>query len=134
MLISQRCPKTKGSLPHKLVIAGGLKYKYESIYLDMHVHLLTSFIKLGGNWFTINVCKKFAFNHVFILTGANQCTPINFGFMYSWKRISKNSFPNFIYIFPKSFMKFCLELRNPKRNYENQAWTEAPKEVILEKY
>jgi hypothetical protein len=47
-------------------------------------------------------------------------TANNFGFMYSPKRISQNSFPNFIYIIPKSFMVFCQELRNPKRNYENQ--------------
>ncbi len=50
-------------------------------------------------------------------------TANNFGFMYSRKRISQNSFPNFIHIIPKSFMVFCQELRNPKRNYENQIWT-----------
>ncbi len=49
-----------------------------------------------------------------------ESTANNFGFMYSQKRISQNSFPNGIYIFPKSFMIFCQELRNPKRNYENQ--------------
>jgi hypothetical protein len=48
------------------------------------------------------------------------CTANNFGLMYSQKRISQNSFPNFIYIFVKSFMIFCQELSNPKRNYENQ--------------
>jgi hypothetical protein len=37
-------------------------------------------------------------------------TANNFGLMYSRKRISQNSFPNFIYIFPKSFMIFCQEL------------------------
>ncbi len=47
-------------------------------------------------------------------------TANNFGFMYSRNRISQYSFPNFIYIFPKSFMKFCQELLDPKRNYENQ--------------
>ncbi len=47
-------------------------------------------------------------------------TANNFGIMYSRKRISQNSFPNSIYIFPKSFMIFSQELRNPKRNYENQ--------------
>jgi hypothetical protein len=34
--------------------------------------------------------------------------------------ISQNSFPNFICIIPKSFMVFCQELRNPKKNYENK--------------
>ena len=34
--------------------------------------------------------------------------------MYSRKRISQNSFPNFIYIFPKSFMIFCQELHCEK--------------------
>ncbi len=33
-------------------------------------------------------------------------TANKFGLMYSRKRISQNSFPNFIYIFPKSFMIF----------------------------
>jgi hypothetical protein len=47
-------------------------------------------------------------------------TANNFGRMYSRKRISQTSFPNFIYIFPKSFMIFCQELSNPKRNYKNQ--------------
>ncbi len=50
-------------------------------------------------------------------------TANNFGLMYSRKRISQNSFPNFIHIIPKSFMVFCKGLRNPKRNYENQIWT-----------
>ena len=49
-------------------------------------------------------------------------TANNFGLMYSWKRISQNSFPNFIYIIPKTFMIFCQELGNPNRNYENQIW------------
>ncbi len=35
--------------------------------------------------------------------------------------------------FQKSFMAFCQELRNPKRNYENQIWTLAPKDVIMKK-
>jgi hypothetical protein len=47
-------------------------------------------------------------------------TANNFGLMYSRKRISQNSFSNFIHIIPKSFMEFCQELHNPKRNYENQ--------------
>jgi hypothetical protein len=50
-------------------------------------------------------------------------TANNFGLMYSRKRISQNSFPNLIYIFPKSFMILCQELSNPKRNYKNQIWT-----------
>ncbi len=54
----------------------------------------------------------------FLLYTAN-----NFRLIYSRKRISQNSFPNFIYIFPKSFMIFCQELSNLKRNYENQIWT-----------
>jgi hypothetical protein len=37
----------------------------------------------------------------------------NFGIMYSRKRISQNSFPNLIYIFPKSFMIF-YSVRNYK--------------------
>jgi hypothetical protein len=53
-------------------------------------------------------------------------TANNFGLMYSRKRISQNSFPNLIYIFPKSFMIFCQELHSPKRNYENQICTKAP--------
>ncbi len=47
-------------------------------------------------------------------------TTNNFELMNSRKRISQNSFPNFIYIIPKSFMVFCQELCNPKKNYENQ--------------
>ncbi len=46
-------------------------------------------------------------------------TANNFGIMYSWKSIGQNLFPNLIYIFPKSFMIFCQELQDPKRNYEN---------------
>jgi hypothetical protein len=53
-------------------------------------------------------------------TTSPACTANNFGLIYSQKRISQNPFPNFIYIFPKSFMIFCQELHNPKRNYENQ--------------
>ncbi len=45
------------------------------------------------------------------------------GLMYSRKRISQNLFPNFIYIFPKSFMIFYQELLDSKRNYENKIWT-----------
>jgi hypothetical protein len=60
-------------------------------------------------------------------------TANSFGLMYSRKRISQNSFPNLIYIFPKSFMIFCQELHNPKRNYENQICTKAPKDVIMKK-
>ncbi len=30
-------------------------------------------------------------------------------------------------------MVFCQELRNPKRNYENQIWTLDPKDVIMKK-
>jgi hypothetical protein len=48
------------------------------------------------------------------------CTANKFGIMYSRIRISQNSFPNFNYIFTKSFMIFCQELQDPKRNYENQ--------------
>jgi hypothetical protein len=46
-------------------------------------------------------------------------TANNFGLMCSRKRISQNLFPNLIYIIPKSFMVFCKEPHNPKRNYEN---------------
>jgi hypothetical protein len=53
--------------------------------------------------------------------------------MYSRKRTSQNSFSNFISIFPKSFMIFCQALQDPKRNYENQIWTWAPKHVIMKK-
>ncbi len=28
-------------------------------------------------------------------------------------------------------MMFCQELQDPKRTYENQIWTEAPKDVIM---
>jgi hypothetical protein len=48
------------------------------------------------------------------------CTANNFGLMYFDKRISQNSFSNFIFIIPKSFMVFCQELHNSKRNDENQ--------------
>jgi hypothetical protein len=51
---------------------------------------------------------------------SSSCTANNFGIMYSRKRISQNSFPTFIYIFPKIFMIFCQELQDTKRNYENQ--------------
>ncbi len=47
-------------------------------------------------------------------------TANKFGIMYSRKRISQNLFLNFIFIFPKSFMIFCRELKDPKRNYESQ--------------
>jgi len=57
------------------------------------------------------------------LLSVSNHTANNFGLMYSRKRISQNSFPSFIYIIPNSFMVFCLELNNPKRNYENQIWT-----------
>ncbi len=50
-------------------------------------------------------------------------TANNFGLMCSRKRISQNSFPDLIHIIPKSFMVFCQELHNPKRNCENQIWT-----------
>ncbi len=30
-------------------------------------------------------------------------------------------------------MVFRQELHNPKRNYENQIWTYAPKDVIMKK-
>jgi hypothetical protein len=53
--------------------------------------------------------------------------------MYSRKKISQNSFPNLIYIFPKSFMIFYQELQDPKRNYKNQVWTLALKDVIIKK-
>ncbi len=58
-------------------------------------------------------------------------TANKFGIMYSRKRISQNSFLNFIFIFPKSFMIFCRELQDPKRNYQSQIWTKAPKDVIM---
>ncbi len=58
--------------------------------------------------------------NTFILKNQAPCTANNFGIMYSRKRISHNSFPNLIYIFPKAFMIFCQELQDSKRNYENQ--------------
>jgi hypothetical protein len=51
---------------------------------------------------------------------SSSCTANNFGLMCSRKRIGQNSFPNLIYVILKSFMVFCQELHNPKRNYENQ--------------
>jgi hypothetical protein len=48
----------------------------------------------------------------FSIVGVQLCrklkvrTANNFGLMYSRKRICQNSFPNFIYIFQKSFMIF----------------------------
>jgi hypothetical protein len=50
-----------------------------------------------------------------ILPGC-RLTANNFGLTYSRKTVSQNSFPNFIYIIPKSFIIFCQELGNPKRN------------------
>ncbi len=47
------------------------------------------------------------------------CTANNFGLMCS-RRISQNSFPNLIYIIPKSFVVFWQELHNPKRNYKTR--------------
>jgi hypothetical protein len=44
-----------------------------------------------------------------ILLRFSICTANNFEFMYSLQRISLNSFPKFIYIFPKSFMIFQQE-------------------------
>jgi hypothetical protein len=35
---------------------------------------------------------------------------------------------------PKSFMIFCQELLDPKKNYENQIWTYAPRDVIMKNY
>ncbi len=58
-------------------------------------------------------------------------TANNFGIMYSRKRISQNSFPNFIYIFPS--MIFCQELQDPERNCEIQISTQGPKDVIMKK-
>jgi hypothetical protein len=72
------------------------------------LRLLTGFLGLVRNF------KEASTNFAF------EYTANNFGLMYSRKRISQNSFPNFIYIIPKSFMVFCQELHNPKRNYENQ--------------
>jgi hypothetical protein len=43
-----------------------------------------------------------------------ELTANNFGIMYSRKRISQNTFPNLIYIFPKSFIIFCQGLQIPK--------------------
>ncbi len=56
-----------------------------------------------------------------------QHTANNFGLMYSQKRIRQNSFPNFIFIILKSFMIFCQELGNPKRNYEKQFQPRLPR-------
>ncbi len=59
-------------------------------------------------------------------------TANNFEFMYSWQRISQNSFPKFIHIFPKSFelIQSQKELRN---KYDACAWdrTGAPNDVIV---
>ncbi len=41
---------------------------------------------------------------------ADAPTANNFGIMYFRKRISQNSFPNFTYIFPKSFMIFYQDM------------------------
>jgi len=60
---------------------------------------------------------------IFHNKGDDPHTAKKFGLMYSRKRISQNLFPNFIYIFAKSFMIFCQELLDPKKNYENQIWT-----------
>ncbi len=42
-------------------------------------------------------------------------------YLQSLKKNKPKLVSNFIYIFPKSFMIFCQELHNPKRNYENQS-------------
>ncbi len=58
-----------------------------------------------------------------IVKGSVRYIANNFGLMYSRKRISQKSFPNFIHIISKSFVIFCQELQDPKRNYENQIRT-----------
>ncbi len=74
-----------------------------------------------GGW-EVNILEDARHSYVLYIRKcfghAPVCTANNFGLMYSRK--SHNSFPNFIYIVPKSFMVFCQELHNPKRNYENQ--------------
>jgi hypothetical protein len=81
----------------------------------------------------------------------NNCTANNFGLMYSRKRISQNSFPDFIYIFPKSFMILSGTTRSKKEllkpdfnlgsqwchhekiiNFTPWTWTQAP--CIRSKY
>jgi hypothetical protein len=66
--------------------------------------------------------------------------------MYSQQKISQNSFPNFIAIFPKLFMIIWQELvdattllsafdeYDPKRNDEIPIQTWAPKDVIAKIY
>ncbi len=48
-------------------------------------------------------------------------TANNFGLMYSRKRISQNSFSNFIFITPKSFMVHCKKSKN-YMPHENASW------------
>jgi hypothetical protein len=68
----------------------------------------------GGEMKRLAVASEVSMNFSPLPLTAN-----NFGIMYSRKRISQNSFPNLIHIFPKSFMIFCQELQDPERNYEN---------------
>jgi hypothetical protein len=58
--------------------------------------------------------------------GQGVSTANNFEFMYSRQRISKNSFPKFTDIFPKSFMIFqqeCMKKKfkkSPKKYYKKR--------------
>jgi hypothetical protein len=52
---------------------------------------------------------------IWLVPESPRYTANNFGIMNSRKRIGQNSFPNFIYIFPESFMIFCQELQDPKK-------------------
>ncbi len=56
------------------------------------------------NW-VLELRKK---GQISLITKFAFCSTLQiiFGIINSWKRISQNSFPNFIYIFPKSFMIF----------------------------
>jgi hypothetical protein len=71
-------------------------------------------VGVGNSWFHPSPIT------VAVVRRRDACTANNFGIMYSRTRTGQNSFPYLIYIFPKSFLIFCQELQDPKRNYEYQ--------------
>ncbi len=88
----------------KILVAFSFHSQLCSIFYFQRVMLLNIYLW----WWHIewSCCTKYilAFHPGFF-----TCTANNFGLMCCRKRISQNSFPNFIYIIPKSFMIFCQE-------------------------
>ncbi len=122
--------------PYLIVALDQGSFSFAGIFIFLSVSLPFS-VSLS---FSVSLCISYfrfvLFSYIVKVKINTGRTPItyhtanNFEFMYSRNRISHYSFPKFIYIFPKLFMIFCQELLDPKRNYENQIWTSAPKNVI----